>query len=434
MAEAKKITREDIHLKARILSEGVRIEGLEMPSFREMDEWCDEPIPDKLNLDDIDEIMRLMAYHNRRQPGLRLGLRSVFKLDGSGLTVRILPNEYSRLEMTIDGDEAAISDGGEVLATGNFPKRPEWHHEKLSNGLPISTALPVMSAGIINIVFSLSCMNYNSKRGCRYCNLFANPVSRKIVMLPKETLKGWARYQGEAAKIAMDNGWRGSFAVSGGALPPAHQGEYLHRLEILLDTIREAVGEERFSESPFVYNHYPPEDFSDMNHWKEFGINATSIDLEVMDEAYFSAICPGKSAYKPHAYWKKAQEASVETFGPYLRTTGCIVVGIEPMSTLVKGIDERLSKGIMPLPLTFGSAPGSAYWGFRPPTADWLVEASEKMADSYMEHAPKFMRASAEAGDDRPGRRRAARSNPQSLVFDEIQRRVQKLLADSAQS
>ncbi len=38
-------------------------------------------------------------------------------------------------------------------------------------------ALPAMSKEIINIVFSLSCMNYNSGRGCRYSNLFSNPMS-----------------------------------------------------------------------------------------------------------------------------------------------------------------------------------------------------------------------------------------------------------------
>ena len=99
-------------------------------------------------------------------------------------------------------------------------------------------------------------------------------------------------------------------------------------------------------------------------------------------------------------------------------------MGIEPMSTLIKGIDERLSKGIMPVPLVFFSAPGSAYWGFRAPTAEWVVEASEKIADSFMKHSLKFLaRAIAKARRKRTPRE----SSPLTVVFDEIQRRIQEL-------
>jgi len=352
MVEKGKITQDDIYAKARIMSEGVRIEGVEMPSSEQMAK-ASEIIPEKLNYDNPEEIWRLYARTlstwaktSRQESALR------FDFDGSGIKVMVQPNKYSRLELTRDGAHVTVSDGDETLVTGSIPKRFEWLDEKLSNGLPISTVLPVMSAEIINVVFTLSCMNYASGRGCRYCNLFANPLSKKLLMLPLNVLKSWARYEAEAVKVAKDNGWDGFLSVSGGALPPAHRKEYLDRLEILLDALREALGEETFSKQRVIYNHYPPENFSEMYDWKEFGINGTSIDLEVMDPAYFPAICPGKNAYKPHAYWKEAQEASVEIFGPYLNTAGCIVVGIEPMSSLVEGVDERLSKGVMPFPLS----------------------------------------------------------------------------------
>ncbi len=432
MAEKRKITQDDIYAKARIMSEGVRIEGVEMPSSEQMAE-ANEIIPEKLNFDDPEEIWRLYnktlstwARTSRQESALR------FAFDGSGIKVMVQPNKYSRLELTRDGDHVTVSDGDEGLVTGSIPKRYEWLDDKLSNGLPISTVLPAMSSEIINVVFTLSCMNYSSGRGCRYCNLFANPLSKKLLMLPLDVLKSWAKYEAEAVKVATDNGWEGFLAVSGGALPPAHRKEYLDRLEIVLDAIREALGEKTFAKQRVMYNHYPPENFSEMYDWKEFGIKGTSIDLEVMDPAYFAAICPGKNAYKPHAYWKEAQEASVEVFGPYLNSTGCLVVGIEPMSSLVEGVEERLSKGVMPFPLSYYSAPGSAYTGFRPPTADWFVEASEKMADSYMK-STEFIKSVVEAmGNDAEGRAFSAQSSPMSLVFDEVLRRVQEMLEGPA--
>jgi len=429
MTETRGITKEDIYLKARLISEGVRVEMADvLPDTSAMDKE-EVVLPDKLDLDDIDGILDLMRRSNMQRESNRF-LGQTFILDGSGLLAPVYPNKHSRLDLVIDGDVATVSDGGETLATGRFPPRKEWLKEKISNGMPITTVLPGMSAAIINVLFNLSCMNYNANRGCRYCNLFANPVSKKIVKLPKETLQKYASYQAEAVKIATDNGWRGNLALSGGAFPPAQRGEYLERLELVLATIREAIGEETFGRLRKMYNHYPPEDLGDMHTWKEIGIDTTSMDLEVMDDAYFAAICPGKHAYKPLPYWKKAQEASVEIFGPLLGTTGCIVVGIEPMSTLLKGFEERVSKGVMPLPLVFFSAPGSAYWGFRAPTAEWIVEASERMVDIFLEHIPKFL--STMPSQEASGGARGTKPRPLSdyltthlsTVPDELKRRL----------
>ena len=273
--EGQGISKEDIYLKARLISEGVRVQMADvLPDTSAMDKE-EVAIPDKLDLDDIDGILDLMRRSNMQRESDRF-LGQTFILDGSGLLAPVYTNKHSRLELVGEGDVATRSDGGETLATGRFPPRKGWLDAKISNGMPITTVLPGMSAAIINILFNLSCMNYNANRGCRYCNLFANPVSKKIVKLPKQTLQKYASYQAEAVKIATDNGWRGNLAVSGGALPPAQRGEYLERLELVLTTIREALGDETFGKLRKIYNHYPPEDFGDMHTWKEIGIDSSS--------------------------------------------------------------------------------------------------------------------------------------------------------------
>lgn len=432
MAQLRDVTKDDIYLKARLISEGVKIgRAGQAPSGSMSGRSREIKLPRKIDCNDAAKVLSLyQSLLVKADSSIAIG--STFTLDGSGLLGPIYPNDKSRLEFKAEDGVVTITDGGEVVATGTSSRKPEWFSEKLSNGVPVTAALPGMSSAIINVVFSLSCMNYNTNRGCRYCNLFANPVSKKIAMLPKETLREWARYQAEAVKIATDNGWRGSLAVSGGALPPAQRGEYLERIDILLTEIKDAIGPETFGKLNKVYNHYPPEDFSDMYELKEIGIDGTSIDLEVLDPAYFAAICPGKHAYKPLEYWKEAQVASVEIFGPLMRTTGCVVVGIEPMSTLTKGIDERASKGIMPTPLVFFSAPGSAYWGFRAPTADWIVEASGKIVESYMKHMPKYLAAAAKSMNKGSGGAmrvpRSRKTTHLSVVYDELARRMQELM------
>ena len=61
MAENGKITRKDIYLKARVLSEGVRVKGLKVPPFKDLADGGHIPMPDKLNVEDVEEILGYYA-------------------------------------------------------------------------------------------------------------------------------------------------------------------------------------------------------------------------------------------------------------------------------------------------------------------------------------------------------------------------------------
>ena len=442
--EEKNINKEHLFLKARMLSEGVDLTSSKELSPELYRAWSldksgkqkEVELPKKLDLDNPMALLSL--FGEMKKEDTTVNFRPEIRFDSTGLRAQIHPNKRSRLELLIEGDTASVIEKGKTLITGKFPKRLEWLDQKLGGGInaTVGGLLPAMSAQVINVVISLSCFNYNTGRGCRFCNLFSNPISRKISILPMKILKLWAMGQGRAVKIAVDNGWKGSFALSGGALAPAQRGEYLERLEVVLTTLKKALGDEKFSQIPKLYNHYPPEDFADMHKWKEMGITSVGIDLEVMDDAYYAAICPGKSAYKPLSYVRKAQEYSVKVFGPLFGTTGLLVMGIEPMSTLVAGYEERMSKGILPMPVVFHPEPNSAYEGFRPPTAEWIVEASDKMADSFMKHFIKWLPAAIEHAekwdgsfDLETGFANVFNSlSHQTILFDEIQLRLDKLL------
>ena len=419
MFHGEPISRDHIYAKARMLSEGVRVQTEKSSAAVAV------PATQEVDVDDVESILQVYADSLRARDGTPIKeLGNVMRFDGSGVAAPLIANQHSRLELQREGEHITVSDGEQLLIAGSIPPKPAWTAATLSNGLPVMSVLPVMSEGIINVVFGLSCMNVNSGRGCRYCNLFVNPVAKQLAMLPMKTLEGYARYQAEAVKIAIDAGWRGTLSFSGGALAPSQRRETLERIAVVMGALREAVGDEILASLPKVFNNYPPEDLSEMSRLKEGGITATSIDLEVMDPAYFAAICPGKHAYKPLEFWKRAQEVSVEVFGPYKDTTGFVIVGLEPMDSLIDGMDERLSKGVLPLPFVFYSAPGSAYWGFRPPTAEWLMQATDRLADVFMPHVPAVMQSLASSAAAAP----AAPSFANCMLFDEVQRRVRELM------
>jgi len=395
MAGKRSITKEDIFLKARLLSEGVQVVVREAPE-----------IPSN---------------------------RSIIVLDGCGILSILRSNPYSRLEAIVEGNSVTISDSGKNLGTATFEERPSWYDVPLANGQPAFTAVPGLITDVMPVMQNYLCYNQASGQACRYCGAFRpgpwvhNPESEAAdwAGISHGMLSQRAELAAEAIKIATDHGWRGQIVFAGGVLPPSRRQELTERLRIVMGPLQERVDGGTLSSMQIAVNCYPPDDFSEFEKWQDIGINATSIDLEVMGPAYFPAICPGKHAAHPLEYWKEAQVASAEVFGPWRGSGGSVVMGVEPMASLVEGTEERFSKGILVTPLNFQPTPGSAYEQFRPPTADWIVKATEEMADSVLRHkgkmdAPLF-------ADARPGYTRTGRSYFIMLLYDEVWRRGQEM-------
>ena len=385
MTEKRNITKEDIFLKARMLSEGVRV---------------------KL----------------KKPPEKGSPYRPVV-LKGCDLVVQPLPNSYSRLEVVIDGDNVTISDMGKVLSSGKLEVRRSWLDEPMSNGAPVESGVTASasSISIINIIMNFRCYNYDSGQGCRYCGLFAFPKTKAP---PPSIAHRYTSLQVETAVIAAQNGWRGTLSITGGALPPSQRDQTFENLERVMTQLQESLDGKILQQLHIAPNVYPPDDLEEMHKWKDLGVNAAEYDLEVMDPAYFKAICPGKSKSISQERWKEAQEAAVEIFGRGRGSFQSMVTGIEPMNSLVEGLEERISKGVYSAPLVMVPTPGSPYEKFRPPTADWFVEASEKIADIYFQYANTLDVNL--LTDNRPGFTRMGLSYPHILVRDEMMRRLQE--------
>jgi len=387
--DRRNVTREDIFLKSRMLSEGVQIDLKETPAgldtlltLEEIEER-QSSAPIEIDLNSTDFATSAM----KQQEGLGFTecyLGNVIILNRAQIAVPIVPKTTSRLTLTLYGNRATISEADKLLAEGTYfsPNASQpWSGRRLSNGLTIETALLGTSPGIVNVLFSLSCYNHNSGQACRYCGLFANKISESVDAVPLKTLHEYARIQAEAIEIMTSLGWRGVVAVGGGALSPATRDGYLDRLETVMEPLHDRLEPKILRELHLVYNHYPPPDFADFHRIREMGIQSTSIDMEVVTPEAFQAICPGKHAYRPLEYWKEAQEAALEAS---LISATNIVAGLERKEVLLEGIQERLSKGVFPVPLQFLPAPGSAMAHAKPRSAEWIVDVAEQVAKAYI--------------------------------------------------
>jgi len=373
--EKRKITKDDIWLKARLLSEGARLQFKQAP---------------------------------------HKGLGSVI-LDGCELPVMTPYNKYSSLDVVFDHGFVTISDRGTLLGTASAPAhttKDGRKHKKAS----------AAGSDLLSITVQFRCHNHDSGKACMYCEKIVGnkqvPSGDKLFdVIAKSTM---------AAIQVINQGWRGCLMMTGGVLPPWRRDRLIDRLEAVMEQLHEFLDQDVLCQLQITPNVYPPDNLSELHRWKALGINSTSFDLEVMDPAFWRAICPGKAETTRHEHWIEASEASAELFGRGRGAMAAVVLGIEPMDSFIKGFENLVSKGVFPTPYSF-VPPGRklGFNGFRPPTADWLVKATEEMANILFHYADTFdvdllM-------DDRPGLTRVGRSYNNILVCDEMTRRLQEM-------
>jgi len=168
MISMPRVSERDVFIKARMLSEGVRVADSDLA--------------------------------NLAAPGTLFGIRP-FRFE-SGTQVAIVSNDTSRLGIAVDEEHATVLDVDEPLGTGTFLERPAWLNEPLSNGQPVSSVLPNVSARVINIQLHNVCYNWGWGRVCSYCNLFAQASGE----VSAEARVALARLRAEAVRIATDHG------------------------------------------------------------------------------------------------------------------------------------------------------------------------------------------------------------------------------------
>ena len=297
-----------------------------------------------------------------------------FIFDDSFMQAETRPNPRSRLEVGVDGNDVTVSEAGEVLATGKLVPRAPWRDALMSDGTKLDDA--VVGVNVVSYVPTFNrCYAYDCGQGCKFCGAGAQYASSGMPLLSMSEMLVMAERSIEATSIAIRNGLR-YVLIIGGAAPPELRDQFTTDLfEAIMARFRQSLDDDVFSQVRFVPSVYPPKDLRHFEKWKSFGIPSVEMDCQVMDPAYFKAICPGRGEKRQ---WYEAQEAAVEVFG---RDGGClsnVVMGIEPMAGMLEGIEERISKGVSMVPLVFKPYPLSAMEHMQPATAEWYMEAQEK--------------------------------------------------------
>ncbi len=340
-------TRDDVLLKTRLLAEGVRYQVKGPLEWESTDKFVDV----------------------------------TFTFDGCDIEAETRLNPRSRLEVGIDGNNVTVSEMGEVLVTGKLVPRAPWRDALMSDGTIVDEA--TMGMNMVSYINTFNrCYAYDCGQGCQFCGVGALMAPGPPLFSLSEMLE-WAERSIEATVVGIQNGLR-AVLIIGGAPPPELRDQFTTDVfEQIMTRFRESLSDELFSQVAFIPSVYPPKDLRQFEKWKSLGITNVEMDSQVMDPAYFKAICPGRGEKQE---WYEAQEAAVEVFG---RDGGClsnVVMGIEPMAGMLEGIEERISKGVSMVPLPFKPFPPSPMDHMQPATAEWYMEANEKIEEIMLRH------------------------------------------------
>ncbi len=329
-------------------------------------------------------------------------------LDGCDMVMSLglLSNERSPFEIVVDGRSVTISEDGEVVATAKLEPKAAWREMKLADGTPVENVILCTDDIQSNIIISRGCHTAARGKACHFCSL-GNMFETEWTLASAEETLATAQPQIEATVIAIENGWRGFLNLAGGAAPPDKRGKWTtDMIEAVMERFHQSIDAEALSELQIAVQVYPPDDLAEMEKWKSFGINSSEFDNQVLDPAYFKAVCRGRGEQQR---WFEAEEASVEIFGRGRGTISNLVTGLEPMAGMLEGIEERISKGVYSFPLIFGPAPGTPLEGMQPPTIEWYMESFDKITDIYLRYADTMDVDLTE--DDRWGYTRRGQSN-----------------------
>lgn len=131
-----------------------------------------------------------------------------------------------------------------------------------------------------------------------------------------------------------------------------------------------------YSAMPIYLMCLPPaaEDVADYYH---AGVTEFGFNLELYDRTAARRYMPGKGAI-PLSHYTAALSKAVECVGASGAVRTAFIAGLEPMETLLSGIEEMSRMGVAPIISVFRPIPDTAMAEVIPPSDEWLWELLER--------------------------------------------------------
>jgi biotin synthase-related radical SAM superfamily protein len=164
--------------------------------------------------------------------------------------------------------------------------------------------------------------------------------------------------------------------LNGGTIPNYDKGYAMH-----IDLLERVKQKNLQNGLDYHLISMPPKDFRLFERFKAVG-NNMSMSLEVFNSDLFSEVCPGKSRDFTRERFLAAFEAAVDVLGHGNVYAG-FVAGMEPLESIIEGIEYFGEMGVVPAVAVFHPDAGSQYSTRERPSVNFLNTLGKKMSEIY---------------------------------------------------
>lgn len=281
-------------------------------------------------------------------------------------------NPTSKILIDIENERPILQHNNNKINI-TFPSRPLSYGKTLSNGELFEKHVTVYGDSTLGIFSPGHCYYFNNGRACKFCSLGA---ARDNLSDHKMRIKG--ALAGEAVNLAIrDEDKRYTrVLLNGGTVPNYDKGYSIHM--DLLECVKNA---NLNSSLEYYLISMPPKDFRLFERFSCLG-HKMSMSLEVYDNNLFTEICPGKAQDYTRDLFFDAFEAAVEILGRGNVYVG-FVAGMEPLESIIEGIEYFADMGVVPAVAVFHPDAGSTYSEHPRPSIEFLKSLGRKMSEIY---------------------------------------------------
>lgn len=268
--------------------------------------------------------------------------------------------------------EFQLSDGA-VVHRVSFPRRPLCYGEKLSNGDVVERVVTAYGDSTLGIFSPGHCYYFNTGRECRFCSLGA---ARDGSDLHRMGIRGDLALEAVRMACELEPDRYRRVLLNGGTISDYDKGMLLH-LEVLQGV--SAVCEAKGLRSSLI--SMPPMDFALLKRLPTV-CDSLAMSLEVFDPRLFEETCPGKAQDYGRDRFLEAFAEAVEVLGHGNVYAG-FVAGLEPLDSLLEGMEYFSRMGVVPAVAVFHPDAGSHFSRRPRPDAAFLRKVGLAMSDIY---------------------------------------------------
>lgn len=281
-------------------------------------------------------------------------------------------NPYSDYRIALEQETPVLKHGNRTVRI-TFPSRPRSYGKYLSNGELFEQHITIYGNSTLGIFSPGHCYYFNDGNECKFCSLGS---AREILSDHKMRIKGDVAGEAVATAIKEENGRYKRVLLNGGTIPNYDKGYTIH-----MDLLERVKDTNQQSSLEYHLISMPPKDFRLFDRFKKIG-NNMSMSLEVFNPDLFSEVCPGKARDYTRERFFAAFEAAVDVLGRGNVYAG-FVAGMEPLESIIEGIEYFGDIGVVPAVAAFHPDAGSQYSNRQRPSVDFLIKLGKKMSEIY---------------------------------------------------